>query len=188
MKLQHLWECFECTDWHILRHAATQENNINLEEYTSSVQSYICKCVDDVVMTKKIRSFPNQKASMNGEVRAMYTAEKATFCSYKEPNRKLVWRRHSGDISRDCWETSTPQSSGPVSHFGHRQPRLSRHLGPDSSCPHVRPVIFTSASRSRHQVFLGLPHLPFPCGFQNRACLEVLAGLQRVWPIHLHRL
>ncbi len=61
----------------MFRKAATQENHINLEEYTSSVTSHIIKCVDDVVITKKMKSFPNQKAWMNGEVMAVSRAKKA---------------------------------------------------------------------------------------------------------------
>ena len=65
-----LQDCFECTDWHMFRDATTQEKHINLEEYTLSVTSYISKCGDDVVITNTIKSFPNQKAWINGEVRA----------------------------------------------------------------------------------------------------------------------
>ncbi|KAF7711486.1 hypothetical protein C0J45_0469 [Silurus meridionalis] len=39
-----LLDCFECTEWE----AATNGVSFNLEEYTSSVTSYISKCVDDV--------------------------------------------------------------------------------------------------------------------------------------------
>ncbi|XP_039517805.1 uncharacterized protein LOC120471939 [Pimephales promelas] len=78
-------------------------------------------------------------------------------------------------------------------NFGHR-PRTralqsSRSWANFSSCPHVWPDLFTSASRSRRQLFLGLPLFLFPCGFQKRACLTMLdAGLRRVWPTHLQRL
>ena len=44
-----------------------------------------------------------------------------------------------------------------------------------------------SASRSRRQVFLGLPRFLFPCGFQVRARLVVLQpGFLSVCPIHPH--
>eukprot|EP00064_Thunnus_orientalis_P020697 superscaffoldBa00005836_g20842 len=59
----------------------TQENHINLEEYTSTVTLYISKCVDDVVITKTIKSFPSQRAWINGEVRALSRAKKAAFRS-----------------------------------------------------------------------------------------------------------
>lgn len=47
----------------------TQGDCINIEEYTSWVTSYISNCVDDVVITKTMKSYPNQKTWMNGEVR-----------------------------------------------------------------------------------------------------------------------
>lgn len=46
------------------------KKHINLEEYTSET-SYISNCVDGVVITKRIKSFSNQKAWMNGDVRAL---------------------------------------------------------------------------------------------------------------------
>ncbi len=48
-----LQDCFECTNWHMFRDAATQENHINIEEYTSSVKSFTSKCVDDVWSQRK---------------------------------------------------------------------------------------------------------------------------------------
>ncbi|KAK2882761.1 hypothetical protein Q8A73_021694 [Channa argus] len=47
-----LQDCFECTDWDMFREAATNGDSINLEEYTSTVTSYISKCVDDVTISK----------------------------------------------------------------------------------------------------------------------------------------
>lgn len=46
----------------MFRDAGTKDNNINLENYESSVTSYIGKCVDDMVNTKTISSFPNLNA------------------------------------------------------------------------------------------------------------------------------
>ncbi|KAK3507012.1 hypothetical protein QTP70_000565 [Hemibagrus guttatus] len=42
-----LQDCFECTDWDMFREAATNGDTTDLEEYTSSVTSYISKCIDD---------------------------------------------------------------------------------------------------------------------------------------------
>ena len=53
----------------------------------------------------------------------------------------------------------------------------------------VWPVFVNSASKSRRQVFLGLPLFRFPCGFHFSACLVMLfAGFLRVCPIHPHLL
>ncbi|KAK3533972.1 hypothetical protein QTP70_034978, partial [Hemibagrus guttatus] len=40
-----LQDCFECIDWDIFREAATNGDTTDLEEYTSSVTSYISKSV-----------------------------------------------------------------------------------------------------------------------------------------------
>ncbi len=57
-----LQDCFESTDWQMFRDAATQDNSINLEEYTTSVTSHISKCVDDVVITKsKWDNYPTER-------------------------------------------------------------------------------------------------------------------------------
>ncbi len=55
-----LQDCFESTSWQIFRDAATQDSNINLGNYTTSVITYIGKCVDDVVIMKIVGSFSNQ--------------------------------------------------------------------------------------------------------------------------------
>lgn len=50
------------------REAATSAEEVHLEEYTSSVTSYISKSVDDVTTTKTITIHPNQKPWLNAEV------------------------------------------------------------------------------------------------------------------------
>ncbi|KAI4894602.1 hypothetical protein NFI96_000713 [Prochilodus magdalenae] len=49
-----LQDCFEHTDWQMFREAATYSTTTDLEEYTSSVTSYIGKCIDDVTVSKTI--------------------------------------------------------------------------------------------------------------------------------------
>lgn len=65
----------------MFRNATTKDNNISLEDCTFLLTSYISKCVDDVVITKTVRSFPNQKAWMNGQVMALSRAEKGVLQS-----------------------------------------------------------------------------------------------------------
>ncbi|KAI4898267.1 hypothetical protein NFI96_029825 [Prochilodus magdalenae] len=55
-----LQDCFQHTDWPMFRAAATYNNTTDLEEYTSSVTSYISKCIDDVTVSKTITTHPNQ--------------------------------------------------------------------------------------------------------------------------------
>ncbi len=98
---------------------ATQENHIELEEYTLPVTSYISKCADDVVKIRTVKSFPNEKAwRMNGEVRALSRAKKAALKSGDKEaydtaraKLKLATRRQSEGISRDWRETSTPTTA-----------------------------------------------------------------------------
>ncbi|KAK3524889.1 hypothetical protein QTP86_011214 [Hemibagrus guttatus] len=59
-----LQDCFECTDWDMFREAATNDDTTDLEEYMSSVTSYISKCIDDVTISKSITTRSNQKPWM----------------------------------------------------------------------------------------------------------------------------
>ncbi|KAK3515310.1 hypothetical protein QTP70_013457 [Hemibagrus guttatus] len=54
-----------------LREAATNGDTINLEEYTTSVTSYISKCIDDVTVSKTITTRSNQKPWMTAEAHAL---------------------------------------------------------------------------------------------------------------------
>ncbi|KAK3556405.1 hypothetical protein QTP70_007975, partial [Hemibagrus guttatus] len=69
--ISDLWDCFECTDWNIFREATTNSNSINKEEYTTSVTSYIGKCIDDMTVSKTITTRSNQKPWMTAEVCAL---------------------------------------------------------------------------------------------------------------------
>ncbi|KAK3517603.1 hypothetical protein QTP70_012957 [Hemibagrus guttatus] len=74
-----LQDCFECTDWNMFREAATNGDSINLEEYTTSVTSYIGKCIDDVTVSKTITTHSNQKPWMTAEVRALLKSRDSAF-------------------------------------------------------------------------------------------------------------
>ncbi|KAK3573093.1 hypothetical protein QTP86_013014 [Hemibagrus guttatus] len=73
-----LQDCFECTDWNMFREAATNGDSINLEEYTTSVTSYIGKCIDDVTVSKTITTRSNQKRWMTAEDTQEITGYKTT--------------------------------------------------------------------------------------------------------------
>ncbi|KAK3509846.1 hypothetical protein QTP70_014800, partial [Hemibagrus guttatus] len=74
-----LQDCFECTDWNMFREAATNGHSINLEEYTTSVTSYVGKCIDDVTVSKTITTCSNQKPWMTAEVRALLKLRDSAF-------------------------------------------------------------------------------------------------------------
>ncbi|KAI4894684.1 hypothetical protein NFI96_032406 [Prochilodus magdalenae] len=84
-----LQDCFEHTDWQMFREAATYSTTTDLEEYTSSVTSYISKCIDDVTVSKTITTRPNQKPWMTAEVHALLKARDSAFkAGYKAALRK----------------------------------------------------------------------------------------------------
>ena len=100
--------CTECTDWQMFRDAATQENIISLEEYTSSVTSYINKCFDDKVIIKTGRSFPSEKAWMNGEMRAL-TAKARLKAGSNEAKRRHPQQREKDfntNSTKDLWQVT----------------------------------------------------------------------------------
>lgn len=55
------------THWYMFRIPA-QRRTKAVMRYTSIMTSHITKCVDDMVITKTIKSFPYYKVWMNGEV------------------------------------------------------------------------------------------------------------------------
>ena len=52
--------------------------------------------------------------------------------------------------------------------------------------PQDKPIFAVSFSRSRLQVFLGLPFFLLPWGFHVSACRAMLSGLLSVCPTHFH--
>ncbi|KAK3565326.1 hypothetical protein QTP86_005493 [Hemibagrus guttatus] len=62
-----LQDCFECADLNMFREAATNGDSINLEEYMTSVTSYIGKCIDDMTVSKTMTTRSNQKPWMTAK-------------------------------------------------------------------------------------------------------------------------
>ena len=50
-----LQDCFASTDWNMF-----QDSSDGIEEYTTSVTGFINKCMDDIVPTVTIRTYPNK--------------------------------------------------------------------------------------------------------------------------------
>ncbi|KAI4885846.1 hypothetical protein NFI96_009788, partial [Prochilodus magdalenae] len=97
-----LQDCFEHIDWQMFREAATYSTTTDLEEYTSSVTSYIGKCIDDVTVSKTITTRPNQKPWMTAEVRALLKARDSAF---KEGD-KAALRKARAKLSRGIREAN----------------------------------------------------------------------------------
>ncbi len=60
-----LQDCFDHVDWDMFRAASDDD----IEAYSDSVTCFIRKCIEDVVPTKTIRIYPNQKPWINSDVR-----------------------------------------------------------------------------------------------------------------------
>ncbi|XP_034446040.1 uncharacterized protein LOC117764401 isoform X2 [Hippoglossus hippoglossus] len=69
-----LRDCFSITEWCVF-----QDDNINT--YTDAVICYISKCIDDVVPRITVRSFPNQKPWINGDIHAKLKARTDAYIS-----------------------------------------------------------------------------------------------------------
>ncbi|KAI4895209.1 hypothetical protein NFI96_002983 [Prochilodus magdalenae] len=68
-----LQDCFDHVDW--------EASNNNLDQYTDSVTGFIRKCIEDVVPTKPVHVYPNQRPWLNCEVLAALNARTAAFKS-----------------------------------------------------------------------------------------------------------
>ena len=60
----------------------------DIEAYSDSVTCFIRKCVEDVVPTKTIHVYPNQKPWINSDVRAALSARTSAFKSGNPDDRK----------------------------------------------------------------------------------------------------
>ena len=58
-----------------------RDSSDGIEEYTTSVTSFINKCIDDIVPTVTVRTFPNQKPWITGNI---YFKLKARTAGFKE--------------------------------------------------------------------------------------------------------
>ncbi|KAI4875046.1 hypothetical protein NFI96_014250 [Prochilodus magdalenae] len=108
-----LQDCFEHTDWQMFREAATYSTTTDLEEYTSSVTSYISKCIDDVTVSKTITTRPNQKPWMTAEVRALLKARDSAF----KAGDKAALRKARAKLSRGIREAKRAHGQSIHSHF-----------------------------------------------------------------------
>ncbi len=60
----------------------------DVEAYSDTVTRFIRKCVEDVVLIKTIRIYPNQKPWINSDVRAALSARTSAFKSRNTDDRK----------------------------------------------------------------------------------------------------
>ena len=82
-----LQDCFAITDWNMFR-----DSSNGIEEYTTSVIGFINN--DDIVPTVTIRTYPNQKPWITGNIRTKLKGRSAAFKvreSNPEPYKKSCY-------------------------------------------------------------------------------------------------
>jgi hypothetical protein len=55
------------------------DSSDGIEEYTTSVIGFINKCINDIVPTVTVRTYPNQKPWITGNIRIEIKARSDTF-------------------------------------------------------------------------------------------------------------
>ena len=58
-----LQDCFASTEWNMFR-----DSSDGVEEYNTSVTGFINKCIDDIVTTVIVRTYPNLKPWITGNI------------------------------------------------------------------------------------------------------------------------
>ncbi len=79
-----LQDCFDHVDWDMFRAASDED----IEAYSDSVTCFIRKYIEDVVPTKTIRIYPNQKPWSNSDFRSALSAQISAFKSRNTDDRK----------------------------------------------------------------------------------------------------
>ncbi len=91
----------------------------DIEAYSDTVTCFIRKCIDDVVPTKTIRIYPNQKPWINSDVRSALSARTSAFKSGNTDDRKQA----SYDLRRSIKAAKRTYKNKVEEHFNNNNPR-----------------------------------------------------------------
>ncbi len=91
----------------------------DIEAYSDSVTCLIRKCLDDVVPTKTIRIYPNQKPWINSDVRSALSARTSALKSGNTDDRKQA----SYDLRRSIKAARRTYKNKVEEHFNNNNPR-----------------------------------------------------------------
>jgi hypothetical protein len=95
-----LQDCFANRDWNMFR-----DSSHDIEEYTTSVTGFINKCIEDIIPTVTVRTYPNQKPWITGNIR---TELKGKAAAFKERDSKPEVEQRNPALPSD--EQSNRQS------------------------------------------------------------------------------
>ncbi len=110
-----LQDCFDHVDWDMFRAASDDD----IEAYSDTVTCFIRKCIEDVVLTKTIRIYPNQKPWINSDVRSALSARTSAFKSGNTDDRKQA----SYDLRRSIKAAKRQYKNKVEEHFNNNNPR-----------------------------------------------------------------
>ncbi len=85
----------------------------DIDAYSDTVTCFIRKCIDDVVPTKTIRIYPNQKPWINSDVRSALSARTSAYKSGNTDDRKQA----SYDLRRTIKATKRTYKNNVEEHF-----------------------------------------------------------------------
>ncbi len=91
----------------------------DIEAYSDTVTCFIRKCIEDVVPTKTIRIYPNQKPWINSDVRSALSARTSAFESENTDDRKQA----SYDLRRSIKVTKRQYKNKVEEQFNNNNPR-----------------------------------------------------------------
>ncbi len=110
-----LQDCFDHVDWDMFRAASDDD----IEEYSDSVTCFIWTCIEDVIPTKIIRIYPNQKPWINSDVRSALSARTSAFKSGNTDDRKQA----SYDLRRSIKAAKRQYKNKVEEQFNNNNPR-----------------------------------------------------------------
>ncbi len=110
-----LQDCFDHVDWDMFRAASDDD----IEAYSDTVTCFIRKCIEDVVPTKTIHIYPNQKPWINSDVRSALSARTSAFKSGNTDDRKQA----SYDLRRSIKAAKRQYKNKVEEHFNNNNPR-----------------------------------------------------------------
>ncbi len=91
----------------------------DIEAYSDTVTCFIRKCIEDIVPTKTIRIYPNQKPWINSDVRSALSARTSAFKSGNTDDRKQA----SYDLRRSIKVAKRQYKNKVEEHFNNNNPR-----------------------------------------------------------------
>ncbi len=91
----------------------------DIEAYLDSETCFIRKCIDDVVPTKTIRIYPNQKPWINSDVRSALSARTSAFKSRNTDD----WKQASYDFRRSIKAAKRTYKNKVEEHFNNNNLR-----------------------------------------------------------------